>query len=175
MLGLLAFGLIATNVVAQIYRWVDDKGTVHFTDERPRRQAGVKQVVEGGAQRTPMVRGGPEWRVDTPTPDYYGSARPWEDRDYYEYDDDPRDSPPLQGDTIIQVYEPPPAWFETYEPPRDQDRKHGKDGRRHGDRDRRRDRETRPPLALPPPRADQPPPLAPSRSRASSRAVPLRR
>jgi hypothetical protein len=108
LFGLLAVGLLASNVAAQIYRWVDDKGTVHFTDERPRDRSGVKEVVSADAQRTPMVRGGPEWRVDTPTPDYGRRARD----DFYddEYEDEVLSDygPPRQGDTIIQVYEPAP-------------------------------------------------------------------
>jgi hypothetical protein len=190
--GLLIFGSLASNVAAQIYRWVDDKGTVHFADDRPRNQSGVKEVVEAGAQRTPMVRGGPEWRVDTPTPGFYEGAGPRDDPYDYEYYDEDRDAP-RQGDTIIQVYDAPPLWLDSDQHQhknkkdrnrdgdrgrhRDGDRGRHRDGSRHRDSDRggHREREAQPPpLAPPPPRADQPPRVA-LPPRASSRALPLRR
>jgi Domain of unknown function (DUF4124) len=178
LLGLLVFGLFASNVPAQIYRWVDDKGTVHFTDERPRHQSGVKEVVSAGAQRTPMVRGGPEWRVDTPTPDFAGSGGRGDDFDDEYGDEDLNDyGPPRQGDTIIEVYEPPP-WFDEHDtPPHHHDRGHVRDGSRDGDRGGgHRDRgDARPPIAAAPPSRGQAPPVARPPSRAASRALPIPR
>jgi hypothetical protein len=176
VVGLLIFGLFASNVPAQIYRWVDDKGTVHFTDDRPSNQSGVKEAVEAGARRTPMVRGGPEWQVDTPTPDFYERAQPRDDRYYddgYDDYDEPRDYPPLQGDTIIQVYEPQPEWFDGGGDSHRRERRH--DDRRREGRDRHRDHDMSPPVAPPPPRVDAPAAVAPYQPRASSRAIPLRR
>jgi hypothetical protein len=181
--GLLALAVLASNVPAQIYRWVDDKGTVHFTDDRPANESGVEEAVEADARRTPMVRGGPEWQVDTPTPDFYEGAQPRDDRYYYDDDydydyDGPRDYPPLQGDTIIQVYEPQPEWFDGGGDSHRRKHRHddgGHDGRRREGRDRYRDRETGPPVSAPPPRVDAPPVVAPHQPRASSRAIPRRR
>lgn len=182
LLGLLASGFLASNVPAQIYRWVDDKGTVHFTDERPRHQSGVTEVVEAGAQRTPMVRGGPDWRSDTPTPDLSGAAGSG-DEDYYdgEYDEGPYYDVPRQGDTIIQVYERPP-WFDASKPRRrgrdrrgDHGSKPGGDrerdaGRERGPHDRNREA-GHPPVGSAPPSGAQAPAAQPP-SRASSRALP---
>jgi hypothetical protein len=199
LLALLLLAFFASTVAAQIYRWVDEKGTVHFTDERPRNRSGVKEVVEAGAKRTPMVRGGPERRVDTPTPDHFdrtGRRDDFYDDDFYddEYGEEGRADygSAQQGDTIIEVYEPPPWFDDRHKQPHERGRKrdgdHGRHDRRrdgdHGRSDRGRDgdhgrrdrnRGSRPPSAVqPPPNAA--PAAAPARSsgRAASRALPPR-
>jgi hypothetical protein len=41
--AVLSLLIFATSVSAQVYRWVDEKGTVHYSNAKPR--AGVKAVV----------------------------------------------------------------------------------------------------------------------------------
>jgi len=69
--GLLSHGL-ATE--AQIYKWVDEKGTIHFSDDPPARTEGTTpvQVIPSEA-RSPMVKNGP------PPPSSDSEARPGEE------------------------------------------------------------------------------------------------
>lgn len=186
LVGPLLLGFLATGVAAQIYRWVDDKGTIHFTDERPRNRSGVKEVVEAGARRTPMVRGGPEWRVDTPTPALLDRTGRRDDF-YDDYGDEGTFyDVPQQGDTFIEVYEPPP-WFDWKKHQRHGDRRRKGDrgpnrhrgfdasrGREHG-RSMRSQNQRLPSGVSPPAIGEQSPPVARPRRRAASRALPLPR
>jgi hypothetical protein len=52
--------LVGAPVEAQIYKWVDEKGTVHFSQSPPpggKRVGGVETIPDAAA--APMVQGGP--------------------------------------------------------------------------------------------------------------------
>ncbi len=66
--GLLAWGFAAG---AQVYKWVDEKGTIHFSDAPPTRLQGTAPVqVIPEEDRVPMVENGPPPPSDSePPPD----------------------------------------------------------------------------------------------------------
>ena len=55
--------LLATPALAQVYKWVDDSGTVHYGDKPPQRSKGA-QPLDAGAGSLSVVQGIPKDELD---------------------------------------------------------------------------------------------------------------
>jgi Domain of unknown function (DUF4124) len=102
---------------AQIYKWVDDKGTIHFSDRRPVSvpDAAIVQVIAEEA-RAPLVKNGPP----PPTSDSEVQAYdPYDDMDEPELGDASERLDNEAGSPAVVVVEgarDPTVWFRAHSP-----------------------------------------------------------
>ena len=55
LIGALTLALAAPAVAQQVYKWVDEDGTVHFTDSPPSESVGAEKVVLRGNVQSTIV------------------------------------------------------------------------------------------------------------------------
>lgn len=55
LIGALALALAAPAIAQQVYKWVDEDGTVHFTDSPPSESVGAEKVVLRGNVQSTIV------------------------------------------------------------------------------------------------------------------------